>query len=160
MVIGLVPIIKEKFNNTQRLSKKVFSTFIVGLMFIYSSIFTLFTTDRPLLPIGNRTNTIFNLSDTQLRFINQPWIQSDYINAINRIKDSGTRTIYLNLGSNSWEYPLWYYLKQYDQNIKIRSILELDETRLDKRERVVIVCIDVCTDKGSNIAKILINVDD
>jgi hypothetical protein len=160
MVVGLVPIIKEKFNNNQRYSKKVFSTFVVALMFIYSSIFTLFTIDRPLLPIGSRTNTIFNLTDSQLRFINQPRIQSDYINAINRIKDSGARTIYLNLGSNSWEYPLWYYLKQYDQDIKIKSILEFDETTLDKKERIAIVCIDVCTDKGSNIIKILINSDD
>ena len=160
MVVALVPIIKEKFNNTERYSKKVFSAFVVALMFLYSSIFTLFTTDRPLLPIGSRTNTIFNLTDSQLRFINQPWIESDYINAIQKIKDSGARTIYLNLGSNSWEYPLWYYLKQYDQNIKIKSILEFDETKLDKKERAAIVCIDVCTDKGSNVIKILINSDD
>lgn len=160
MVVGLVPIIKEKFNNTQRYSKKVFSTSVVAIMFLYSCSFTLFTTDRPLLPIGSRTNTIFNLADSQLRFINQPLIQSDYINAIYRIKESGARTIYLNLGSNSWEYPLWYYLKQHDQDIKIKSILEFDETKLDKKERVVIVCIDVCTDKGSNIIKILINSND
>ena len=47
-----------------------------------------------------------------------------------------------------------------------KMLLDLNEydklkelSKLDKKERAAIVCIDVCTDKGSNVIKILINSD-
>lgn len=53
------------------------------------------------------------------RFISSNKINGIYCDIIKKIKEMGSKSILLDINSNSWEYPLWVCLRKYDLDLNV-----------------------------------------
>jgi hypothetical protein len=59
----------------------------------------------------NANKTVWNKSRDELIFNNQPGLYQDYVNASDVIVKAGINNVGLIIGCDTWEYPLWRYLR-------------------------------------------------
>jgi hypothetical protein len=97
-------------------------------LFIYSSSFLFFAADKPLLSSfsifsKSKQETLLNLSDEAKLFTNRPNIGAQYWFQLQKINSKNFESVYLNLGSDDWEYPTWHFFKGSDRKPLIYSYL-------------------------------------
>jgi hypothetical protein len=124
----------------------------------YSISFSLQVVGRPVLATGDNRGTIFTMSDDEMRFINSPWLKEDYLKAVENIRSKKIRVIFLDTGSNSWEYPLWQYTRNMKQEVKIYSILDYPALIEKYRDSAVVVCLEICSYPKVELETIKVNV--
>ncbi len=101
---------------------------IAVLLIISSLPWCLFGRSRPLIarlePLAHgRIENVFNTSEVDRYFANQPSIREPYIGATDFVKSQNCKSIGLALQPDTWEYPFWVLLqKDTNQNIYINHV--------------------------------------
>jgi len=132
------------------------------IFFLYSSVFLLYSTDKPLLGgkspfTGSHTKSLFSLNDEQRLFLSNPDIASQYTYQLQKLNHKNYQTVYVNLGGDSWEYPTWHFFSKLDNKPKIYSYLEFAQ----KAERQAILCINIkCQELEASAETFDVNVID
>ena len=132
------------------------------IFFLYSSVFLLYSTDKPLFggksPIaGSQMKSLFSLNDEQRLFLSNPDIASQYTYQLQKMNHKNYQIVYVNLGGDSWEYPTWHFFNKLEHKPKIYSYLEFDQ----KAERQAILCINInCQELASSVDTFDVNVID
>jgi len=106
--------------------KEKYRKIILIFLTSYSILPLLCNYSRPLLPIPRITNkrTIWNTPRDELVLINR-YIDNDYYNACNAVIKAKIKNLGIFVGEDSWEYPLWRYIrKNSDNKIKIIHVRE------------------------------------
>jgi hypothetical protein len=151
-LISVIPLLRN-IGRITAASRRFFFLFL-SVSVAYSFLFTLFVTSRPLATFDSSKLSIFQVNKIDLRFINSPWLQTEYLSAIEYIEKNSIKKIFVDSSSNSWEYPLWYFIGEKRLDIQIHSILELPTYRKQPLSDSLIVCIDVCSIETDLIKKI------
>jgi hypothetical protein len=155
-LVGIVPVL-DQVDLLRSYIRKLFIFFMAGAV-AYSISFSLQVVGRPVLATGDNRGTIFTMSDDEMRFINSPWLKEDYLKAVENIRSKKIRVIFLDTGSNSWEYPLWQYTRNMKQEVKIYSILDYPALIDKYRDSAVVVCLEICSYPKVELETIKVNV--
>jgi len=87
------------------------------------------------------------------RYISSNKINGIYCDIVKKVKEMGSKSILLDINSNSWEYPLWVCLRKYDLDLNVKyadlgySFDNLDDNVLITDKTYDINTID-CIDYG------------
>ena len=70
-------------------------------------------------------------SEIERRFVNQPQLLGPYRNAVDWIVRSRAARIGLVLGGDSWEYPVWWLLRErrLDHPVRIEHVMQPGDLR-------------------------------
>jgi hypothetical protein len=114
------------------------------ILFLYSSVFLLYSTDKPLLGgkspfTSSHVNSLFSLNDEQKLFLSNPDIAGQYTYQLQKLNYKKYDTVYINLGGDSWEYPAWHFFSKLDHKPKIFSYLKF----VEKPEPQAVLCINI-----------------
>lgn len=96
---------------------------IVGLTIIFflCSYTWLFKNQTRRL-ISTKKTTLFNTSRAKLYFANREELYEPYQNAVSLLERSDCRKVGLQMGGDSWEYPLWALLPNFARSYRIEHI--------------------------------------
>jgi hypothetical protein len=84
---------------------------IILVFFCCCSLLPLFFNESRSLALFTREKTIWNTKRDELVFNNRKDLYVDYVNACIAIAGTDTSQLGLIIGGDSWEYPLWRYLR-------------------------------------------------
>jgi hypothetical protein len=99
--------------------KKQLINIIATVLIIASFPWVFYNFSRPL----NFNDNIFKTSRIENYFRNEPNFKDPYLKVADFIKEKKCYDIGLNLGGNSWEYPLWVLLRSNnEQSVRIKHI--------------------------------------
>ena len=131
---------------------KVIASFLAISGMVYSNIFVLHTQNKPLLKnsvFGAPANvmSILELSEYQKLFLNNGQLGSSYLFQTQKIQNDGFKEIYINSGSDSWEYPIWKFSDSGKKGVEIHSYLEYENR---KTPSPAVICIDIVCDSNTS----------
>jgi hypothetical protein len=105
------------------LRSKILEKTLITILVFYSSFWLFFNPSRVILdPIRilevgkvvgmternlNKVRNDIEYSRERQYFSLNPEIEDSYINSIEKVKESGTKKLYLKLGADDFEYPIW-----------------------------------------------------
>jgi hypothetical protein len=83
------------------------------------------------LPLRRARPSYLATSQDERRFVNQPQLLASYRDAVDTIVRSRAARIGLVLGGDSWEYPVWWMLRQrrLDHRVRIEHVMLPDDQR-------------------------------
>jgi hypothetical protein len=115
------PVFSLAFENKDKF-RKLFIFSIIS----FSILHLVLNRSRPLLVIPGITSekTVWNTPRGELVFVNRHR-DTSYTDACAAVVQAGTKNLGIIIGGDSWEYPLWRYIrKNADNNIKITHVRE------------------------------------
>ena len=140
--------------------KKVITLFIIGSLVLYSSFWLLYNPSRSLLnpqglvylgkSIGMQQSDLgkirHDLSQSREKqyFSVRPEIEKSYINAMLEINKKAPTIVYIKIGGDDFEYPIWA-LSDYKFVVKHFEIDKLEET---KDGNSLLFCTEYCAGFG------------
>ena len=82
-------------------------------------------------PLRRERPSYLATSEIERRFVNQPQLLAPYRDAVETIARSGAARIGLVLGGDSWEYPIWWMLRERgpDHPIRIEHVMVSGDER-------------------------------
>jgi hypothetical protein len=127
------PVFSLAFENKNNL-RKIFVFSLIS----FSILPLVLNQNRPLLFVPGITSgkTVWNTNHDELVFANR-YTDSSYTNACETVIQAGTQTLGIIIGGDSWEYPLWRYIRKNSDN-KIR-IIHVKEDTLDNVDMLFIL---------------------
>jgi hypothetical protein len=82
----------------------------------------LFNTSRPLISKRN-TESIITSERISQYFTNKPKLMQDYYEIVQRLKNNNCSNVAIQIGVDTWEYPLWVLLqREFGRNIRIEHV--------------------------------------
>lgn len=100
------------------LPKKVIH-FIAIVLILSALPWVFFNRYRPVID----SNNIFQTPRVEQYFKNRPKLQQPYVQAVQFLKSKQCNKIGLMMGQDTWEYPLWVIMQQYEESqFQIRHI--------------------------------------
>jgi 4-amino-4-deoxy-L-arabinose transferase-like glycosyltransferase len=92
---------------------------------------------RPIIDLPRWS--IISASPNDVLFANWPHLEPGYVGLADKIAELGPKQVGVIIGDRSWEFPLWYLLKQRLRASDMpRIIHELNEHAIDPRSDVVV----------------------
>ena len=84
--------------------------------------YLLYNSSRPIIPTRH-TNSIFTSERNSQYFNNRPELMPTYLEIVYKLKSMNCSNIAIQIGVDSWEYPLWVLLqKEFNQDIHIEHV--------------------------------------
>lgn len=119
--VGLMPA---------RVRARYVAALMIVLLMAYAVPFALFNNTRPLLELTKRNDASYevglsrflHLGRHQLYMMNSPDFYEPYKRAAVLATSNNCRDVGLLIGGNTQEYPLWSYLRQRDERVRMFHI--------------------------------------
>jgi hypothetical protein len=120
--------------------KNKFRKLSMFLLISYAILPLVLNSSRPLLPISGVTSekTVWNTPRDELVFINRQYLDTSYTYACAAVVQAKIQNLGIIIGYDSWEYPLWRYIRKNPDN-KIRITHVREDTLDDNIEALFIL---------------------
>jgi hypothetical protein len=132
---------------------------LVAVFTVYSSTFLVFSVDRPILTSNLSEKSVFEMTENELRFINNQGIAKEYSQALRELKKLNPEYVLINGNGDHWEYPLWSFAKESMSHTKIKSILDFGLNKDITFRNSVVLCFQTCKGIDHQFKVLKVNVN-
>jgi hypothetical protein len=157
LVASLLLLEKNLRLSSRRIFIVSFNT-LIALFTFYSATFLAFSVDRPILTSKLNNKSIFQMTENELRFINNQGIAKEYSQTLRELNKLNPEYVLINGSGDHWEYPVWKFAKESDDHTKIKSILDFGLNKDITFHNSVVLCIDICKGIDQQFKILKINV--